>query len=348
MLLTITAPNVNGMWDAAKVHLNSRHILRPSRTGEVIEYPAPVISEYLNPKERVLFNSERNANPIFHFMEALWMLAGRDDVDWIADYNPRMKLFSDDGKVFHGAYGARWRTAFDLDGGAEDDYADQLLKVIRMLKKSSDERRAVIAMWNPIWDLERPEIRDLPCNTQIYLKIREGRLTVTVCCRSNDVCWGAYGSNVVHMSMLQEYLAAMIGVPVGTYWQISDSWHAYTERWQKFGGESTIPTRDYYTEGLVATFPMVDTSIPGYEETWDQELRRWMRGDILGSYTQQFFPQVATQLFMAWTAYKSSDLDKAMMYAHRCLATDWSMAVIEWLDRIRNKRTVAGSNIGAR
>ena len=66
-------------------------------------------------------------------------------------------------------------------------------------------------------------------NTNIYFKIRENKLKMTVCCRSNDMLWGAYGVNVVHMSVLQEYMATMIGVEMGEYRQISDSFHIYTE-----------------------------------------------------------------------------------------------------------------------
>src|SRR5882724_11989202 len=93
----ITGRNVNDIWDQAKHLLNKNHVVRPSRVGEVWEYPTPVVTEYLNPTERVLFNPLRNANPYFHFFEGLWMLAGREDVAWISQFNDRMKEFSDDG-----------------------------------------------------------------------------------------------------------------------------------------------------------------------------------------------------------------------------------------------------------
>jgi len=110
----------------ARQILNSTYILRPSRVGEVYEFPEAVATDYWKPWERVLFDPARNANPFFHIFESMWMLAGRNDVDWVAKFNPRMREFSDDGKIQHGAYGYRWRYAFDLDGGAEDDFADQL------------------------------------------------------------------------------------------------------------------------------------------------------------------------------------------------------------------------------
>lgn len=333
----IYARNVNDAWDQARNLLNNVHVARPSRVGDVWEYPVPVTTLYQQPRERVLFNPKRNCNPFFHFMEGLWMLAGRQDVEWISQFNTRMKEFSDDGKNFHGAYGYRWRYAFDLDGGAEDDYADQLAKIIRMLQKSPDERRAVLTMWNPIWDLERPDVKDIPCNTQAYFKIRNGALSMTVSCRSNDIVWGAYGANCVHMSMMQEYVAGMIGVPVGQYWQMSDSWHAYTERWVPFGGQDGIETRDYYAEGAVEPYDMVDDPA-----SWDEELQLWIKNPS-GSkgYNNSFFPLVATPLWRSWKAYKSEELVDAESEADLCLASDWRLACKQWLLRIEAKRNAA-------
>ena len=92
--------------------LKENGIRRDSRAGEVIEYPEPVCTVYRAPEQRVLFYEERNANPFFHFFEAFWMLAGRQDVSYVTNFNKRMSEFSDDGVIFHGAYGYRWRNYF--------------------------------------------------------------------------------------------------------------------------------------------------------------------------------------------------------------------------------------------
>jgi len=80
-----------------------------TRNGSALEFPTPVITTYTHSRERVLFYPERDANPYFHLMESLWMLAGRNDVEWISQFNHRIEEYSDDGDVFHGAYGFRWR-----------------------------------------------------------------------------------------------------------------------------------------------------------------------------------------------------------------------------------------------
>jgi len=339
----IRARNVNDAWDQAKVLLNAAHIVRPSRVGEVWEYPVPVTTVYDRPQERILFNEERNVNPYFHFMEGLWMLSGSNEIAWLVQFNKRMVDFSDDGIIQHGAYGHRWRRAFDLDGGAEDDYADQLGKIVRMLKKNPNERRAVLTMWNPLWDLERPELKDVPCNTQIYFKIRpqfnspnpealKGALSMIVTCRSNDIVWGCYGANVVHMSMLQEYMAAMIGVPMGPYYQVSDSWHAYTERWEQFGGNSKVKSPNPYVDFHTYPYRMVECP-----ETFDADLERWM---LMRRCTgaNPFFEEVAEPLMKSWEAYKRNDFEQARIYAALCEANDLRKATLFWLQRIEQKR----------
>ena len=127
--------------------------------------------------------------------------------------------FSDDGETLHDAYGYRWRRAFNQD---------QLEKIALRLKRNSDDRRCVLQMWDVYQDLDR-EGKAIPCNLSATFQIdREGRLDMNIFNRSNDIIWGAYGANAVHFSMLMEYMAHWIGVPMGYMRQFSMNWHAYT------------------------------------------------------------------------------------------------------------------------
>ena len=78
-------------------------ITRDSRNGPVRESECPVTTVYHRPQERVLFWEQRDANPFFHFMESLWMLGGRHDLDYVYQFNKGMKRYSDDGKTLWGA-----------------------------------------------------------------------------------------------------------------------------------------------------------------------------------------------------------------------------------------------------
>lgn len=336
-MITIRGRNVNNTWGIAKTVLTQHGVRCESRNGPVLEVPEPVTTEYIHTTERVLFDPVRDANPFFHLMEGLWMLAGRNDVAWITQFNKRFMSYSDDGTTFHAAYGYRWRQHFDMFGGGEHGFADQLKKAIAMLKADPTSRRVVVQMWDPINDLWSPEEverrgsvpKDLPCNTAIYFKIRDGLLLMTVTNRSNDIVWGCYGANCVHMSMLHEYMAGMIGVGLGSYHQLSDSWHSYLDIWQK--QDLTGAYMDPYGLRHVKPYPMV--SKPEY---WDDDLYTFMAGPHLAqeSYENDFFERVALPMRSAWFAHKQKDLALAKKHLEIMpVDNDWRLAGYEWLGR---------------
>lgn len=200
-------------------HLKICGLSEPSRNGPVRVAPGPVITEYKYPTERVLFNPERDANPVFHLLESIWMFAGQDNAKFLLPYNARMSEYAEDNGDIWGAYGYRWRAFFGFD---------QIKGVTQMLKEKPHTRRAVLEMWSAAGDLGSDK-RDIPCNTHVYFSVQGNALNMTVCCRSNDILWGAYGANAVHFSMLQELIASSVGVGIGTYYQFSNNFHAYTE-----------------------------------------------------------------------------------------------------------------------
>ena len=137
-------------------------VRKNSRNGPVMMIEEPVTITYTHPRERVLFNQARDANPFFHLYESLWMLAGRNDVAPLKYYVDSIDQFSDDGKTFNGAYGRRWRKAAnwhktcDLILGPGEptmETLDQLQILIQHLKAQPESRRAVLQMWNAEDDL---------------------------------------------------------------------------------------------------------------------------------------------------------------------------------------------------
>jgi thymidylate synthase len=244
--------NVHEALPKALKLLDQEGVERQSRNGPVRLGPG-VVTIYKNPLERVIFWSARDANPFFHLYEALWMLAGRNDVAGPARYTQNMTNYSDDGKILHGAYGYRWRTAFD---------ADQLVPIARALRENPDDRRCVLQMWDAVMDLGRNG-RDVPCNlTATFQRGSHGELNLVVFCRSNDIVWGAYGANAVHFSFLLEYMALWIGCPVGTYTQISVNWHGYLKTLKQVEGlrpDGVNYVDNPYTNERVHVVPMGDS-----------------------------------------------------------------------------------------
>jgi len=307
------------------------HTIAP-RGAKTIEAPEPVCTVYKQPRERVLLSASRDANPFFHFFEALWMLAGRRDTAFVSRMVERMGKFSDDGVNLWGAYGYRWRRHFEHD---------QLDEVCAMLRKDPDTRRAVLSMWDPRSDPERAAQggRDVPCNTQAFFKVRNGALNMTVLNRSNDMIWGAYGANAVHMSMLQEYVADRVRVKVGVYRQVSDSLHVYVEGegaavWErlKLAGDRDFMDPYEYPDSrqpnsLIKPFPMHADA-----HGWENDLQRFMGRAYEDTpverreFTTEFFQHVVTPM---WLGYRSRNAEELA----NCAASDWRAAGLQWLAR---------------
>jgi thymidylate synthase len=327
-VIVITARNVHDALPKALRELHVYGVRRDSRNGPVIVFPEPVTTVYEKPLERVLFYPERDANPFFHFAESLWMLAGRNDVAFLAKFVPSIKNYSDDGEVFRGAYGHRWRKAFGVD---------QLPLVIEALKKDRNDRRQVVVMSHAC-DLEGQETnKDVPCNTQAMFSVHHsGQVDMLVTNRSNDMIWGCYGANAVHFSYLHEFVAAGIGLPVGYYRQMSNNLHAYdNEVFAKVQPLLSDETINPYANGHlepVTHRPLMSCS---YQE-WTEQLEVFLvRGAVAGM--DPFFRRVAGPILRAHAAYSlKKDRDRfnnAQDELLACTDTAWRKACMEWVTR---------------
>lgn len=299
------------------------------RGARTIEYPGPVSTTYERPWERVLFSLERNANPFFHLMESLWILAGRQDVGFLEHYNKRMREFSDDGTTFHAPYGYR--------------IAPQIPLLLDLFDKDIHTRRAALQIWD--WGLDlNQDSRDIPCNDMVFFKVRSGELHMTVANRSNDMIWGAYGANAVQFSMLQEYIASILGVGIGTYTQVSDSFHIYLDgpggqKWQDISDQpGNLYTYTFAYEQGVCHLPFlhepeafqIDCRVWFME--WDHGNRPHERTD----YESDFFRTVVVPMAQAWDIWKETkDPVKAVqvLYDVENISVDWIVAGFQWFER---------------
>lgn len=314
----IQGRNVNTNYATALGAIKQWGTLQSSRVGSVLVADTPVVTVTEHPRERVLTDPQRDANPFFHLFECLWMLSGSNDATWldrfVSDFSSR---FAEPNGECWGAYGYRWRNNWQLD---------QLAQVVRMLRRNPLDRRVVISMWDNILDMEAdPSIRDLPCNTHIYPRIRDGVLDITICCRSNDIIWGAYGANAVHFSFLQEYLAGMIGVGVGVMYQVSNNWHAYTDTLKKVG---TPKGSDPYAYGVIEPLP-----IGNDWSNWMTDLSMFMYAPTESAYDNVWFSEVAVPMWVAHTLWKEGKKDTAIRVAKCVKATDWQLAAVNWMER---------------
>ena len=203
---------IEGLW---KFRTSAR--LEDTRNGEAYVLPAPTFLTIQFPEERLLNCPVRNANPFFHCMEFVWMMAGYNEAAWISQFNKRMNDYATDG-ILRGAYGWRWANP-----------TFQITQQIELLKKDPGTRQAVLSMWDPVYDGANARTDDRPCNTHIYFRVDEtDSLNMTVCNRSNDFVWGMMGANIVHMTLLQEMIASAAGFKLGMYHCFSNNCHVYT------------------------------------------------------------------------------------------------------------------------
>lgn len=334
--------NVAECWTEAVQRLDKHGVRRDSRNGAVLMFPTPVTSCYQYPKERVLMDPVRDANPFFHLFESLWMLAGREDVAFLSRFIKGFGRYSDNGKTLHGAYGWRWRNHFGID---------QLDTVINMLQQDPNTRRAVISMWDTRVDLG-VDSKDIPCNNLLYPWIdHNDQLCMTIICRSNDVIWGAYGANAVHFSVLQEYIACALGRDTGPMWQVSNNLHMYEATAKQAGLARNQPLSvfpDWYSARQPTELVPLMT-VP--KKQWDEDLLLFMdHGPIVG-FRDRFFRRVVTPMWHAHQALRKTDnpdrFAEAQEILEQCAAADWRHAAQNWVERrARPQPTAGGSKDG--
>ena len=130
--------------------------------------------------------------------------------------------------------------------------AEQIPFIIRELQRDPYSRRAVIDVRRTSDNL----LNDPPCLQHIQFVIRNGKLNMTVLFRSNDACKATF-MNAYALTCLQEMVAAELGVDVGSYTHIANSFHAYERDWELLesyynricgGGELTYNFRGDWDE----------------------------------------------------------------------------------------------------
>tara|TARA_R110000765_G_scaffold20749_2_gene53650 strand:- start:862 stop:1845 length:984 start_codon:yes stop_codon:yes gene_type:complete len=296
-----------------------------SRNGRVLTIPHPVLINVDRPCERVLFDPVRDANPFFHVMEFVWMMAGSNDAEFITEFNSGMVRYANDLGIFDGAYGHRWSTYFGTD---------QITTVIEELDANSDSRRAVITMTDPKKD-SNPASRDIPCNTQLMFRVVNGSLNMTVCNRSNDFYWGLAGANIVHMTMLQELIAMSLDLSVGVYTVMTNNLHVYRDM-PKMAEIMQSATQLRHDPYLYAPFvePMPLLGVGEDQAAFRKECLEFL------THTRQDIPkhswlrEVAYPMKWAYRVRRAGAApDHVLSILDTIGAQDWSMAAFDWVNR---------------
>lgn len=186
--------------------------LRSSRNGPVLEIPnLTIVLE--SPCDGLPVGCGRNLNPRIAAAEALQLIGGFSDPDWLVSVAPNFKRYREVTGEFWGAYG--------------DRIGNQIEHVISKLRTASNTRQAVITLWNP--DLDNiQEKSDYPCTVALGFMVTDNyRLGMNVTMRSNDV-WLGLPYDLFQFTQLHLTLCNVLGLTPGEYTHTAWSMHLYT------------------------------------------------------------------------------------------------------------------------
>lgn len=250
------------------VKLSRFGVLIDSRVGTTTELLHQTFT-ILRPRERFTALNSRGNNPVATIAETMWVLAGRNDMEFMTRYLPRAIDFSDDGKTWRAAYGRRLRH-YGMFG------VDQIQKVVDLLTKDKNSRRAVISIWDANQDWV--DSKDIPCNDLLTFQVRGGRLHMTVTVRSQDIIWGSM-VNMFEWSVLHEIVASHLGLDVGPVTYMVGSLHIY-ERHAEIANnvikEGMRTNHPIYDVGYAATDGNLISSITGPLHTTYADIEAFM------------------------------------------------------------------------
>lgn len=316
---SIECRGVNDAWHRLCPIMTTMAEKAETRNGIAYQLPGPITITMREPWNRVLEDPVRNCNHIFHIMEAMWMLAGHNDVAFVEQFNHNMLTFSDDGRVFNAAYGHRWRHHWGFD---------QVEHCIERLRAFPSDRRAVITMWDPTDLLQ--DTKDMACNMQIMPYIRGGELCMTTTNRSNDLVWGLCGANAVHLSFLHEYIAASLGLPMGCWVHHTNNLHYYEKH------KELVSNTKVESNYVWRTFPKRQLLVQD-PATFYREVQELVDGKQEG-FEEPFLEDTIEPVWASWREWQAGDTDEAIHIAS-CIECDmWRPAIVGWYNRALQRR----------
>ena len=164
----------------------------------------------------------RDIKPLWACAEAVWFMGGGLSAHYMEKFGFKIwEKFADADKFVRSATGYRWRKHFGVD---------QIKHLIRKLTDDPSSRQGVVSSWDPLEDNLNPGL-NVPCVDTWHFHIIDGFLHMSVLQRSGDMYFGVphdvFGSRIV-----QELLAAGLGVvPGGVSYLVSNA-HLYEDQWQ--------------------------------------------------------------------------------------------------------------------
>ena len=297
------ADSGNEAWlSAARRLMTSEDVQSHTGRGGATRELLPALFILTSPRDRWVVSRLPPINVAFALAEAVWIIRGRNDSNFLNFWNSQLPNYAGPGKTYHGAYGHRLRIHYGID---------QLNRVFQGLWSNPNTRQGVLQIWDPRIDLPidsgEPVAMDIPCNICSLLEIRDGKLMWTQIMRSNDLYLGT-PYNFVQFTILQEVMAGWLNLEPGPYYQLSNSLHAYVRDLKKINNslpEISIPKND---ESLAV--PKIES-----EKAWE-EIERLVDSLLRDEVGEAQLPAAVNRNALP-QAYKSILAVLAAEYARR-------------------------------
>ena len=172
-----------------------------------------------DPKDRKIYNREREWKEDYAEAEWQWYLSG----------DPNIKMLGD----IYGKVPEIWKRMADSNGRVNSNYGyqwertSQLEIIIDMLENKPDTRQAAIS----IYDAKEVSdyTNDTPCTYAVQFTIVHNRLDMCVTMRSNDL-WYGFCNDQYQFSKLQEMVSKRLKIETGTYYHFAHNMHLYNDK----------------------------------------------------------------------------------------------------------------------
>ncbi len=153
--------------------------------------------------------------------ELLWFIKGSSNVKYLQDNG--IKIWNEwadsDGELGR-IYGYQWRSWTTENGG----HIDQLINVIKQLKKNPNSRRHIVSAWN-VGDLDKMNLP--PCHILFQFYVAENKLSCQLYQRSADIFLGV-PFNIASYALLIMMVARETGYELGDFIHTLGDAHIYT------------------------------------------------------------------------------------------------------------------------
>ena len=172
-----------------------------------------------DPKDRKIYNREREWKEDYAEAEWQWYLSGDPNIKTLGDIYGKVpeiwKRMANEAGNVNSNYGWQW------------ERTSQLEIIIDMLKNKPDTRQAAISIYDAkeISDYTN----DTPCTYAVQFTIVNNRLDMCVTMRSNDL-WYGFCNDQYQFSKLQEMVSKRLEIETGVYYHFAHNMHLYNNK----------------------------------------------------------------------------------------------------------------------